>query len=113
MGLGPSSSIQGIRARSQQDTQDLWMTNREPELSLQLCHQPSPAPGGVSHPQLMWWGRSGLASAGAKHWHATGQRWLAVTAGWDRLCGAAHTEHSVANPSSEAQHTQSHSERRP
>ena len=58
-----SSSEEGIGARSQQDTQDPWVSHREPKVSLQPCHQPAPAPGGVSHPQLMRWG-SGQSRAG-------------------------------------------------
>lgn len=55
-GPGPSSSENRTGARSQQDTQDLWVSRRDTEVSLQPCHQPAPAPGGVSQPQLMQWG---------------------------------------------------------
>lgn len=51
-----SSGDEGIGARSPQDTQDLWVPHKESEGSLQPCHQPAPAPSGVSHPQLTWWG---------------------------------------------------------
>lgn len=46
----------GIGARSHQDTQDLRVSRRDTEVLLQPCHQPAPAPGGFSQPQLMHWG---------------------------------------------------------
>jgi len=94
-----SPSKEGIGARSQQDPQDLWASHGEPEGSLQPCHQPAPAPGGVSHPQLV--GQQAkpgcLLPRLSPGMRLAKGSWQSPHR-WDGVFGAAHTQQRCSQP---------------